>query len=600
MEPVKDSLLDLERYRRNLELEITGLRRGLQNWQTWDAEYEALKEEIEAADEGRYEKIQNEFDGELVKRKEVDEVIGEQGKRTKDQMINVLNHRIDYVTRNIASLTKELQRAENKYATASVISQPDEVQDEEGQPMTEIMEELDEDDNVISYKLNRPAHNMGHVVDTLRKAGIKNVPEVEQGTPIKMPSAQGPDDPEPPIGYLPNKRTSEEFDMDKMQDAIFKMPPKKEVSFTEDTKPEEAEPSMSRNAVRVENIMKAARDQSINNPIIPDDEDEEDAALRQELLRYSMNEVGAVVGELELDDGSDDEDWDMSDEGFDEEQSDEEDQYGRNGRVVTEDYAQRMLELEKKLGIQSRFTQDSRAAAEGDADSDSDDERVGRIVVDHNSESSSQPSAMKMLPSRPKEKHASAGKEKNKKKGVRFAESLDVSEAPEPSAATVTEPEPKVEPMSDLIVERDPSTRNSNTKPDRKPSRFKKAQTKAPVFAEDIDDNPYSPNYGMPMSSAPSTNDPDPPDKTLSDTLVERDYVTIPMSDLMELDAEDGFLDDVNYQELASEHQELRRKFIQREGGFLKQDENPIQSLDEEEGGPKRQSRFKAARLSRQ
>jgi unconventional prefoldin RPB5 interactor 1 len=43
---VKDSFLDLERHRQLLEENIEKLRKLLRHWQTWEAEYEGLKEEI--------------------------------------------------------------------------------------------------------------------------------------------------------------------------------------------------------------------------------------------------------------------------------------------------------------------------------------------------------------------------------------------------------------------------------------------------------------------------------------------------------------------------------------------------------------------------
>jgi unconventional prefoldin RPB5 interactor 1 len=54
------------------------------------------------------------------------------------------------------------------------------------------------------------------------------------------------------------------------------------------------------------------------------------------------------------------------------------------------------------------------------------------------------------------------------------------------------------------------------------------------------------------------------------------------------------------HDEVADEYQRMRKRFIQREGGFLKEDESPVQPLEEAHGGPEKISRFKAARLSRQ
>ena len=43
---VRDSLVDLERYRLQLEENISKLRASLRHWQTWEIEYEGMKEEI--------------------------------------------------------------------------------------------------------------------------------------------------------------------------------------------------------------------------------------------------------------------------------------------------------------------------------------------------------------------------------------------------------------------------------------------------------------------------------------------------------------------------------------------------------------------------
>jgi unconventional prefoldin RPB5 interactor 1 len=42
---------NLERLRQNLEANITKLRKSLQYWQTWEYEYEGLKEELERPDQ---------------------------------------------------------------------------------------------------------------------------------------------------------------------------------------------------------------------------------------------------------------------------------------------------------------------------------------------------------------------------------------------------------------------------------------------------------------------------------------------------------------------------------------------------------------------
>ena len=43
---VRDSLADLEKYRRQLEINVAKLQASLHHWQTWEIEYEGMKEEI--------------------------------------------------------------------------------------------------------------------------------------------------------------------------------------------------------------------------------------------------------------------------------------------------------------------------------------------------------------------------------------------------------------------------------------------------------------------------------------------------------------------------------------------------------------------------
>ena len=43
---VRDSLVDLEKYRLQLEQNVTKLQASLRHWQTWEIEYEGMKEEI--------------------------------------------------------------------------------------------------------------------------------------------------------------------------------------------------------------------------------------------------------------------------------------------------------------------------------------------------------------------------------------------------------------------------------------------------------------------------------------------------------------------------------------------------------------------------
>jgi unconventional prefoldin RPB5 interactor 1 len=595
---------DIEKQQRQLEDDISKLQGALKHWQTWDAEYEMLKEEVLAvceSGENELKTIHAGFEGELLKDRELDEIFGERTHRSGKQILNILDRRIDYVTTNIASLQKQISVAEDKLTEL----QPD-ITEDDGLPITEIIEELDDDDNVISYKLNQPDSALPQIQQALEKAGVKDLENNDSGSPAE--SSKGKE-PAPktkaapasvPEALPPKQSLSQSTDL---QTTKLAPSASRGVSFAGDTKMQDGPtPQVSRNAKRVEEIMSHAKEQekiSNEQAYIPEDEDEDDAELRRQMLEYS-GEVGAVVAELQLEEGdSDDYEYEeYSDEGF-EDDDDQEDKYGRyTGRVVTEDYRQRMLELEKKLGIKSRFTEqpeDKDAESSADEEDGDKEEGIGRIVVKSapSTTTSTLPtstSASKPAPTKSniKEKQPEPT---NGKKGVRFASTLDIAQESEPTSlpvreAPVEEKEPIVEPLSD-IVERSTSAKTSdttNTKSTRKPSRFKKARDTVPPGPLDVpatfidQDRPTAPTG--------------PEGTTLADTLVEREPTKAAQPP-------DEFDDELILQEVADEHHKLRKKFIQREGGFLKEDESPIQPLEEQDGGRERVSRFKAAKLSR-
>jgi unconventional prefoldin RPB5 interactor 1 len=77
---VRDSFLDLERHRQLLEENVDKLRKLLQHWQMWEAEYEGFKEEILAAKPTPNRKqlvsLGRTYEGDLVTKKEVEELLG--------------------------------------------------------------------------------------------------------------------------------------------------------------------------------------------------------------------------------------------------------------------------------------------------------------------------------------------------------------------------------------------------------------------------------------------------------------------------------------------------------------------------------------------
>ncbi|PTB40500.1 uncharacterized protein TrAFT101_005682 [Trichoderma asperellum] len=600
MSDARDSFADLEKHRLRLEDNVNQLQKALQHWQTWDAEYEGLKEEVEAvtaADEAKeLQRIHGGFDGELLSRTEIDDIFGQPKLKTKDQIINVLERRIDYVSKNIETLQKQLETAENKHAAATVISQPDDT-DEDGQPILDIVEELDDDDNVVSFRLNKPGDSFGDVEALLKKAGIS-------------------DDSEPKAGKKDtvSEKTENKSSPSKIKEQVLdsvappnlpstkpEYTPKKSVSFSEDTKAAEEpeqEPEISWRAKRVKEIMSSAKDQediSMQAAVIPKDESPEDAALRQQMLRYGMSEVGAVVAELELEEGDSEEeseiDEDFDDE-FDEDEEDDEDQYGRyKGSVVTDKYRQRMLQLEQKLGIKSQSSMSQPKPDEAESSDNDYDEGIGRILVKREADTSSPSTVSKSAPVKSNLKEKQVG-DSEAKKGVRFAPSLDIAPEIEPSAPTISEDKKDVvDPLSD-IVERSSSSKPAQppAQPAKRASRFKKARDNTdPASAVPKGPLDIRPKF---MEEERQQVPTGPEGTTIADTLVEREPTASAIPP-------DEVNDAMTHQEVADEYQRMRRKFIQREGGFLKPDESPIKPVHDEEN-QEPISRFKAARLSRQ
>lgn len=370
-------------------------------------------------------------------------------------------------------------------------------------------------------------------------------------------------------------------------------------------------------------------------PVVPIDESPEDAAMRRQMLQYGLNEVEAVVAELDLDDGSESQ-FSYSDDDLDSEEQyassveDDEDAFGRTTRrVVDNDYRKEMLELEKKLNAQvienirpdqERYPLESKAMAV---------KQTSNITSNNISTSA----------------FADKPQKSAVKKGVRFAEELDISPAPGESSTTrsasvaISEAIPIIQ---DSIVERaSPQMRPSATASfmPKKASQFKSAR-KAAATLQQHDNAPMKltgdpqlangPLNGpilerkvpkaapsLPLFSATSTKrkpftesihfaeeEPTlqvpegPPGKTHTNSIIEREP---PQSAADVPDPED--IDPaLLQQEVAIEYHRMRNRMIQREGGFLpREDQEERVPLTQEEGGSaKKLSRFKAARLGRQ
>lgn len=560
--PVRDSFLDLERHRQLLEENVEKLRKSLQHWQTWEAEYEGLKEEIlavgPAPSHEQLVAIGREFGGKLVTQTEVEDILGGNIHRSADQVINILSRRIDYVSQNVKTLDKQLVTAENKLAAATVVSNPD-IRDEEGLPLTEIIEELDEEGNLVSGRTETQGSARGQLLEVLEKAGVKDLPVAALKEKSGKPSTES----NPSTGATIDEASAVLTSLE---------PSKKSVQFADGTK-EGPETQKSQTAKRVEAITNSFKAQKLEvqePPIIPTNESPEDAALRKEMLQYGMSEVGAVVAELDLEDGSDftdDEDYDNDDASS---MEDDEDKFGRSTRkVVTEEMRQRMIELEERLGLRMM----ENVGPNPDVDIGIESVPETRAA----SETSKAPGAAK------------------EKKGVRFAGELDISKnrsepiSPEPPKARTTLSSKS--PIHDIVKRTLPKAEleTAQIAPLQKMSRFKSARAAQPLA------KPSEPVRNTSSTQTPSAL-AKPASKPLADTIIEREVAPSSPPEPDELDPA------LLQKEVATEYYRRRNQMIQKQGGFMKDPElerEGIIPLTEEEGGPRKMSRFKAARLAR-
>lgn len=322
-----------------------------------------------------------------------------------------------------------------------------------------------------------------------------------------------------------------------------------------------------------------------STPIIPDDESPEDARLRREMLQYSLNEVGSVVAELDLDEtysDDDDDDYDFDEDDEDTYESDvteEEDEFGRSIRKgVSKSYRQQMLDLEQKLS--ARMIENLGPSPDEDtAEIDPDDLR--KLVVRKEED----------------ERPAAVVAKETTKKGVRFADKLDVSTAPvkEESASRAAHKTSSA-PISDVIERPAPKAEETipvNTGRSARPSRFKQSRN----------------TTGPAEPSRPTTHiephiQTQPEDFTIEEPregpVLSKEIVERPStSGNAPAPEDDDFDPELQQRQLASEYYRIRNSMIQQQGGFRAiADELDQPLMEDRDGKVKKVSRFKAARMN--
>lgn len=599
----------LEQRRLTLENNILQLQESLYHWRTWEAEYDGIREEIgnlenDASIEDFLE-VGREFGGTLVDEEEMQKILGSQNvTRSRGQVVDLLGRRIDYVKQNVATMEKRLRAAENEM---HALDEQDQIPVEGGKdfPMREIMEELDEDGEVISSSINTPGDQAPQLLDVLKQVGVQNIPETAQPAQSSNSAA--------PASSAADVETQEKSAEAPVNPEIHSPDCPVHAPEAEATVPEE-DPDLER---PVSLVTPEDRQQA---PVTDIDESPEDARLRREMFQYGIDEVGAIVAELEMDEeGSEfsmDEDEDYA---FNSDDEENEDEYGRSHHVLTEEYHQQMRELEAKLNARGMYN-------------------IGKNAA-------SLPEEMRPeneTPEPVQETHAngvgSADKGKKPKKRVAFAEDLDIAPAAEPAPApaeqrTRLSKQPDVTVLSDAIVERTdrtPESRPVANDPPKKVSRFKTARAAAPAnntmdsTSAESSLKPSQPSeprstrkqanavpaatpptlfpatpqepkpFSAPIADITETpSAPQPPEgKTLADQLVERDVISRPAAapEPDELDEE------MHRREIASEFYKARNRRIQQQGGFVEKDTE--YEILEGETEPRRISKFRAARMN--
>ena len=322
-------------------------------------------------------------------------------------------------------------------------------------------------------------------------------------------------------------------------------------------------------------------DTRITSPDIPQDESPEDAALRREMLQYNMEEVGAVVAEIDLDDDVSTPPY-SEDEDEDDTSVEEEDEHGRStNSVLSDEYIKQMKALEKRLNASMI-------------------ENVGPITT---LEDSSLPQKVKSngIIAKPGTNNTAPSKG-SPTKAVRFAADLDIQEAPvqdeniKPSSAPA---------LASGTTSNDPVPAKTRV------SRFKSARNTKNRSGDDFLERGLPNTSGptepkQPEGTVPETQTRDvptgPPDRPHADTIIERPFPSNADDPPPEPDEFDPKL---LQKQVTTEYHRQRNRMIYRQGGFLPNEENEEAEEAEvpvdEHGNEQRRkvSRFMAARLGR-
>ncbi|KAK5076055.1 hypothetical protein LTR64_008501 [Lithohypha guttulata] len=597
MHDVDRTLVDkVESQRAELESNVAKLRKALNHWQTLELDYEGLKEEFQELPEQttkrEYLDAAHDFAPHIVDDKELEDLIEpSKGKlRQPKQVVDLLSKRTEWVSRNITSLKAQIADFEKKHESGH-----DEHEQETTLPVAEITEELDDQGNVISSTIQPQSESASKVLGILEKEKVlsQEARSEPQATSI-------------------GKQQVKDENIETAQD----------VSESLDSTEESAEATLTDGTT----VLPSSYDEVMN----PDDTEEE-AQIRKEMLQYdALAEVGNIVAELDLAEGSDsfrddgefsedpsdaeddhddDDSWDDDDDDLEE---DEEDEYGRvRAPRYTQKQRQQMEELQRRLGFQME-----NVGPTPDLPKEVQEQiEVLKPLEAQQYLESLPPSIRNQLTQSqdrkipPKEaarkaaiaryeasqdgvekKSKTANTREKPKKSVAFAPELDIAEeakAQQPKTATTRE----------VVIERSGLASNGPAKRPPQPTAGKASR-----FKTDRASHAQASILPPPMEPKPKQDsDLGPPGKTLSENLVERSIAV----DAAQAPDPDDFDEELQKRQIALEHHQLRNRKIHEQGGYVKsgEDENWDEAhavpevLDRITGQPRKISRFKAARL---
>ncbi|KAF2429323.1 hypothetical protein EJ08DRAFT_680071 [Tothia fuscella] len=490
MELSNSSVDNVEKLRQALESNIEKLRKTLSYWQTWEAEHEGWKEELEESMNIKKKPSAEAMvdaglvlDGDILNEGELKNLTGysKTPSRSRGQVISSINGRIETGRKNAQTVQKQLEAAEDQLADLVLVSQSNS-KERDGLPVMDIYEELDDDGNILSSTVTNTQDTAAQLDALSKRLGSKISadssanggtsagslkPKVADSTaaideesatlseslfpaaPIHKP-VDGP----PKIRSTPpNGKKKVSFAFEPEVNTFTTLPPHLENASNNTTKKSKAKGPFYHPTQR---MLELDEDENIigSSPVelvVPLTEEEE-ARARQEALR-NMTDIGAVVAEIDVDSDMDDAD---DDDDYDDNSLDEDDIGMTNiGANITDDYKAEMESLMKKH--EAAF------------------QNLKAKPIYKSLTSNVGPTNGAM--------NGSMAAETKAKKGVSFADELDVSPAPIILFADVsTVPDFTTRdaptPFSDSVVERVGPTNEPETKqaPAKKLSKFKLAQ----------------------------------------------------------------------------------------------------------------------------